>query len=644
MKNLFAYIKKAFAAFLILLSANVYGQTTGSFDTTITFAGAGRQLSVYVPTNYNAANKYNLMVCLHGLGDNSGNYRNALVNSLNWKAQFPNTIFVCPESSTTTADYHAPDGSNNEEIIRQSITFATNNYSIDTNEVILQGFSLGGRAALRFGLNNPNLFKGILLNTPAVQGVKEGSNKQPTYPYNFANANRVPVYISHGGADELYTAPIDSIIEKLIENDCPLFFNRIAGMGHTIPGQATLGDFNAFFSTPATRTYGIEVARVRLPLRTCANTFNGGILVRNTGATTIQQIDWQYTLNGGAPVNISSTNLNLAPYQHAIIPITNFAVGATEVQTFSAKAVTINGNIGTDTLPVVANTATGTFVYQNKGKTLPYFEGFDGNDFPPQGWALNPSGDIFSSWYRDDDVKKTGAASLNAINTVLIFDNTTRFEEIQSPSLDLTSLPNPHITFDYAYNYHKFKAGNDSAQFADTLEVLVSTDCGATFSRIYKGGGADLATFTEPILNPNTIEKCYGPNPTAQNWKTAYFPLANYATSNAAIISIRYHSALGGCINIDNVSFANNPLSVTQPTEKVISLYPNPAQNNVYVQAEGIESINVFDISGKQIAVDTQNITENAVLVNTQNLAAGIYYVQVAGEGYTQNQKLVIQK
>lgn len=641
-------IKHSIAILLIFLSSSViYGQKTGSFDTTITFSNSTRLLSAYVPTNYNPANKYKLMVCLHGLGDNSANYRNALANSLNWKTQFPNTIFICPESSTTTTDYFEPEGSNNEEIIRESINFASATYSIDTAEIVLQGFSLGGRAALRFGLDNPTLFKGLLLNTPAIQGVKEGSNKQTRYQFNMAAAKQIPIYISHGDQDVLYTAPIDSIIERLIVNDCPLFFTRIAGMGHTIPQQAQLGDFTKFFDSTTTDTFGIEVVRVYLPNRTCDGHVSGRVLVRNTGKTTIDSIMLKLTTPGVSPKYLPVSGLNLAPFQHSYLSIPNHSIGPNEVFDFIAKATSINNNINTDPFcPNGENEKSKTLVNQSTGRALPFGEGFEGNDFPPLGWVLNPSGDVYSSWDVDTDTKKTGAASMVAFNTILIFDNSLRVEELQTPLLDLTSLPNPHLTFDYAYNYHKFKANNDSVVFADTLEVLVSTDCGQTFTSLYRGGGDELSTFSTPTLNPNTLEKCFA-IPAQENWKKAYLPLNNFATSANAIISVRYQSGLGGSINIDNISVGNNPLSVEKPAEKTIAIYPNPAQNNAYVSvenAESIETVTVFDISGKRIALDMQNITPTTVILNTETLANGIYYLQIEGKGFIQNQKLVIKK
>jgi len=178
---------------------------TGSFDTTISFLGSTRKLSCFVPTNYTAANKYRLLVCLHGLGDNSANYRNSLISGLGWSTSFPNTIFICPEAATTTSDFYSPAGG--EAIVQKCIDLGMANYHIDSSDVILQGFSLGGRAALRYGLDNYKKFKGLLLNTPAIQGVKNALNDQPL-------ANCIPPAIETSAkampSDSGAVIPVDS--------------------------------------------------------------------------------------------------------------------------------------------------------------------------------------------------------------------------------------------------------------------------------------------------------------------------------------------------------------------------------------------------------------------------------------------------
>ena len=166
------YLATALLLLCLHTTNTASAQHTGSYDTTIAFMSATRAVSLYVPTAYADTTPCRLMVCLHGLGDTCSSYRSVLIGSYGWGTAMPNTIFVCPESSTRNADYFFPTGS--EAIIQACIDLARATYNIDTTDIVLQGFSLGGRAALRYGLNNYAQFKGLLLKHTCSAGSKRG--------------------------------------------------------------------------------------------------------------------------------------------------------------------------------------------------------------------------------------------------------------------------------------------------------------------------------------------------------------------------------------------------------------------------------------------------------------------------------------
>ena len=64
-----------------------------------------------------------------------------------------------------------------------------------------------------------------------------------------------------------------------------------------------------------------------------------------------------------------------------------------------------------------------------------------------------------------------------------------QIDEAVSLPLDLTALPNPGMTFQVAYTYWTVPY-----QFSDTLEVLISTDCGGSWTSLYKNWGNALKT------------------------------------------------------------------------------------------------------------------------------------------------------
>ncbi len=196
---------KFYLALLLCFSIS-YSQQTGSFDISIEFAGSARDISLYVPSDYDSEQAYEVFIGLHGLGDNSKNYRNVFVQN-NLTSQLENTIWVFPDGGDDQSrDFYYPEG--DFEIITKALQYVKDNYNINESGIILQGFSLGGRSALKYGLDNPGLFKGLLLNTPAIQGVLDGRNDPRMSPgYKFENASEVPVCITHGSDDFFYINP-----------------------------------------------------------------------------------------------------------------------------------------------------------------------------------------------------------------------------------------------------------------------------------------------------------------------------------------------------------------------------------------------------------------------------------------------------
>jgi pimeloyl-ACP methyl ester carboxylesterase len=629
------------ATVLLLLCLNVsnktVAQSTGSYDTTITFMGSPRAVSMHVPTTYSASTAYKLMICLHGLGDTCYNYRTSLVASLAWGVNMPNTIFVCPEAANRNGDFYYPAGG--DAIIQASIDFARATYNIDTTDIVLQGFSLGGRAALRYGLDNYNRFKGLLLNTPAVQGVKEAINGG-AYNFTYANASNIPIYITHGADDILYTAPIDSAYEQLVLNDGIVRYFDFPGVGHSIPPIAGIINFVSFFDTPAHAGFDLDVVSTTIAQRSCVPTLPATCLVRNTGESTIHTISLDYTV-AGSTLSHTWTG-TLAPFQHAVIslPTISSPIGN---QTLNVKVASLETSV-TDTV-LFNNEQTVPFQIVGSGMPLPLNEGFEGT-FPPANWVQYKAGDVYSAWDIDNTVKKTGTGSMASFNTILIFDNAGRKDEMASPLLDLTSVPSPHMTFDVAYNYNHYTPPVTTIDtvFADTLLVQISTDCGDTYATVYKKGGAELATFSSPILNPLSIAASFI-SPAASNWRTEDINLAAYATNDKVIAKITYISALGGSINIDNVSFNNGGLAVEAISREDIRVFPNPASNYVNISGGGaqIDEVTIQDITGKMVWTNGRVKSHN-ITVDLEGLANGVYTARVVSNGGVTVSKIVVSR
>lgn len=635
--------RKNFRATALLLlcllgSYKMIAQPTGSYDTSITFMGAPRALSVYAPSTYTSTTAYRLMICLHGLGDTASNYRNALVGTFDWDTHMPNTIFVCPEAYTRNSDYYYPTGG--EDVIQASIDYAMETYHIDTANIILQGFSLGGRAALRFGLDNYANFKGLLLNTPAVQGVKQAINNT-AYTFTYSNARHLPIYITHGATDVLYTGPIDSAYEQLVLNDAKVRYYDIAGLAHSIPAFAEMSNVLSFMDTQYSAGLDLDVVMAKVTPRSCVTSIMGGCLIRNTGADTIHTATLMYT--AGSSASTYTWTGVMPPFGHALISLPAFTA-AVGNPTLSVSVSSLEAGVS-DTF-LANNQASAPFVVQTTGSSFPYFEGFETTAFPPMNWVAEPAGDIYAQWDLDNDVKRTGVGSMYAFNTILIFDNSERSDEISTPAVNLTTATAPHLTFDVAYNYHHYTPPYllMDTVFADTLSVMISTDCGDHYTTLFKKGGADLATFFEPILNPLSLSADFI-NPADSNWHTVDLDLGAYTSSDKAIVKFSYKSALGGSINIDNVRFDEAGVSVKSIGQDGLRIYPNPASDMIVAEYAGtFNRLTITNSTGQTVFQQGCVKGTSHVTVPVNSLPSGIYLLQLIGDdGNVMLRKISVQ-
>lgn len=621
----------------VFIAMNAKAQKKGIFNETITFNSEPRLLSFYVPNNYDTSQKYQLMVALHGLGDNSKNFRDALVNSLNWKTYFPNTIIVCPDGGSDQAkDFYLPPG--DEGIIQKAMQLAVDSYNIDTTRIILEGFSLGGRSALKYGLDHPGKFFGLLLNTPAVQGVADARNDSfAGVIYNYKNASKVPIFITNGGSDFIYLSPIQVAFEELVKNDGLVARTTIPGLGHQIPNFTYLGGVINFFENPALASEDAEVVKADIPKRVCDTKVDAQILVRNTGGKDISNIDLSYTINGNTQTYKWSGMLK--SYQHALINIPSMMVSEGE-QSLKVEVKNINGKADTVTFN---NDAYDTVMVQTVPQKLPISEGFE-NGFPENGW-INYDELGVAPWELDDQVHSSGMNSLFTFNTILLFYNIGWKEEFASPVLDLTSTNDPTLYFDVAYNFNRYTPPYflDTFDFADTLVVSISADCGKTFEELYKNGGEDLATFDKPVINPLSITAGFI-NPSKDNWRKEAIDLSAYKSYTDVIIKFSYVSAQGGAINIDNIEFRTVSSIAENNKKPTFTLYPNPASDHFTLQFPEPEpkTINFYNASGKQVFTQKTN-GNHQFTIPTSNFKDGIYFIEVIGNRGIEVRKVIVE-
>ena len=540
---------------------------TDRSETNIKFNGEDRKISIYVPKDYNGTKECTLMICLHGAQNNSANYLNILTKGLKWQECIPNTIFIAPDGgSDPSKDFYTPQG--DEAIIDSVIKFAKKNYLIKEDRIILQGHSLGGRSALKYGLDNPEKFYGLLLNTPAIQSTNDAQNVAfASLVYNYKNSSKLPIAITIGEKDQGYFKITRMLMDSLVFNDAKVKLYSIPELGHSLPENETTKECMLFINHNENylKNNDVEVYTTLTPVRRYDSLVSPSFVLRNVGLKTANKIRIQVT-NGNENKSFV-WNGELKPYQHVLLNAPEIKANAGENKAMitvdsinnmlSYTTSSVNGKI---TKHPLISSQIDYFSYLNKSENLPLLENFESKDFPSNNWYIEESGNTWT-WHKSSLYKKSGNYSATLFN-LLIKDNRGASENLYTPPLNLKSADKPYLYFNMAFNYVALKPPYSAkyTMFSDTLEIQISTDKEKTFTTIFKKWGADLATMAipmnQPIINPKSIED-YFIKPMEIDWKQIAINLGAYKNADMAVIKFKYISGAAGNIYIDDIEVKN---------------------------------------------------------------------------------------
>ena len=366
----------------------------------------------------------------------------------------------------------------------------------------------------------------------------------------------------------------------------------------------------------------------------CTATFTPVVVLKNYGANALTSCLIKYKIDNNALTTYSWSG-NLA--SNATTSVTLNSMTTTNgAHTFTA--LTSNPNANTDSQPSNDQT-TSNFTASITGTALPYSYGFEPTTWPPAGWTTsNPDGGI--TWVRTTAAAKTGAASAYMDNFTYQTGVGQKDDMILLP-LNLTTQTNPVLTFQVAYTY--YQQTNPAQNFTDSLRVLISNNCGQTWTSMYYKGGVNLSTAT-PVPNTNNAFV-----PTASQWRMETISLAPYASYTNAMIMFRSLSQYGDELYIDDINIQASTGINSLDLNSEISLFPNPSNGMVYVNtslpsAENIE-IRIFDMLGRTMGYLKQNdVTSNTFSFDLSDKMNGVYFVEIKANGESITKKLVLNR
>jgi PKD repeat protein len=274
----------------------------------------------------------------------------------------------------------------------------------------------------------------------------------------------------------------------------------------------------------------------------CGLSFTPQVTLKNLGNANLTSCTVTYNLDGGANQTYNWTG-SLTPNSTANITLNAFTSTSGNhifnVSTSSPNGSS-DGNPGNDALSSNFTLAVVT------GATLPFSEGFTATTFPPTNWALTNGGNAVT-WAR-----ATVGTAPTAGNSAMMdnFTSSTTIagdvDDLKTPALNLAGYTSASLTFDVAYARY-------NATYSDTLNVVVSTDCGQTWTTAYTKGGTTLATQADQTSAFNA--------PTT--WRNETVDLSQFVGNNAVYVAFRNKSGWGQKLYLDNVNITG--VNVTTP-------------------------------------------------------------------------------
>ena len=170
-------------------------------------------------------------------------------------------------------------------------------------------------------------------------------------------------------------------------------------------------------------------------------------------------------------------------------------------------------------------------------------------DFPPlfptiEWQSINPDNDITWTHTAEDAVYGIGAGDAYSMGMYNYQDNPVagRSDILTTPLLNVKNTDSITLSFWRSYRYRE-----TSLPYTDTLQVVVSTDCGNTFTPVVQWAGKGLATV------PDTPDSEWKPL-SIDEWKQETIDLSSFKNNNLIIIGFRCVNGKGNNVFIDNIN------------------------------------------------------------------------------------------
>lgn len=327
---------------------------------------------------------------------------------------------------------------------------------------------------------------------------------------------------------------------------------------------------------------------------------------------------WTWTFQGGQPLNSSDQN-----------PLVTYDTPGT----YNVTLVSTDGS-NNDT-----EVKTGYITVLPASASIPLLEGFESYSTLSgieQWQVVNPGGNGF-------EITSTGLNSSKSAKLMNYGQTSGNIDELISSPVDLSGTSQVTLSFRYA---HARRNTSDD----DKLKLYISNTCGDAWA-VRK---TILLSMTSPVQSSTFTPA------SESDWTTVH---VTNITSSYLVDNFRYkfqfEAGGGNNIYIDNINIyegapSDDLVDGTTGINEIapingLSIYPNPVDEELTVDfiASSAQPVvlTIQDISGKIASQYKVNANEgsNLVLMDTQKLSSGVYFVEVKTEGSRQVKQFIVK-
>ena len=375
-----------------------------------------------------------------------------------------------------------------------------------------------------------------------------------------------------------------------------------------------------------------------MPTTYCDNIVIPEITITNNSTIAVDTFEVGYTLDSNTPVTldtnldalssitISFPSITLSSGSHTIYYNVNTDNTATFVDIVSGNNNANSEKINTLSSTAFASSHTEGFESYSAGTEAPnnaILDNADGgscgvldkNNAPPN-WELGGFG------------KSSKSFRMRLLSWEAGYEAKLVFEKI-----DLSASTGNGLRFSYAY-VQRYAGDNDK------LEVLVSTDCGITWNKVFNEWGDGLAT-SLPFSNNHFY-------PDSSEWDSVNIDMSAFDGESMVMIAFKGTCDDGNNLYLDDIELSNNVdlsnpyIAIEETGDNVygIKTYPIPINEHGFLELclgrSAKITIAIYDILGQRagtVISGNYSAGTHYFELQTSGLNKGIYFIRILDEG-----------